>query len=318
MKTEFEFINNIKDRFAARRIGDDCAVLPKDETTDQLVTADLLVEDIDFRLDWTTPELLGQKALAVSLSDIAAMGGTPRWSMTTVGVPRHVWDSDFLDRFYDGWSKLAGRYGVELVGGDVSRTPDKLVIDSIVGGEAPRGRAVLRSGARPGDLIFVSGSLGGAAGGLALLESGIRYKDADEHRKRLITRQLRPTPRVELGQYLLKNGLASSMIDVSDGISSDLHHICEASGVGATLAFAKIPFDPDLTTFSPGDSSHARNVWSGGEDFELLVTVPPEKITRHDTSEISQIGEVTANAGIIEVTNDGETYVLPPTGFTHF
>jgi len=122
-RSEFEFIQNIKTKFSLTKIGDDCAILPKDDKTDLLVTADLLVEDIDFRLEWTTPELLGHKALAVSLSDIAAMGGDPRWSMLSIGIPERLWNSDFVDRFYDGWFELARKFDVDLVGGDVSRTP---------------------------------------------------------------------------------------------------------------------------------------------------------------------------------------------------
>src|SRR5688500_12282850 len=125
MVNEFEFIQNIKSKFRLKHVGDDCAVLPKDDSIDSLLTADLLIEDIDFRLEWTTPEFLGHKALAVSLSDIAAMGGSPKWSMLSLGVSEKLWKSDFLDRFYNGWFELAAQYDVELVGGDISRSPDK-------------------------------------------------------------------------------------------------------------------------------------------------------------------------------------------------
>src|SRR5215204_747686 len=175
MPSEFEFIRNIKEKYGLRHIGDDCAVLPKDSKTDLIITADMLVEDIDFRIQWTTAEMVGHKALAVSLSDIAAMGGTPKWAMLSIGIPEPLWKGTFVDKFYQGWFGLAKPYHVELVGGDVSRTPDKVVIDSIVGGEVSRGNAIARSGARPGNSIFVTGSLGGAAAGLKLLESGTRY-----------------------------------------------------------------------------------------------------------------------------------------------
>src|SRR5688500_5710321 len=160
MRSEFDFIRHIKKKYDLKHVGDDCAVLPKDSKTDLIITADMLVEDIDFRLGWTTGELLGAKALAVSLSDIAAMGGTPKWAMLTIGFPKRLWNTDFVDKFYLGWTTLADHHGVELVGGDVSRTPAKLVIDSIVAGEVPKGEAILRSGANPGDSIFVTGSLG--------------------------------------------------------------------------------------------------------------------------------------------------------------
>ena len=178
MRSEFEFIQHIKEKYSLDRIGDDCAVLPKDDKTDMLVTSDMLVEDIDFRLEWTTPEFLGHKALAVSLSDIAAMGGDPKWAVLSIGVPERLWRQDFVDRLYKGWHELAREFGVELVGGDISRTPDKLVIDSTVFGDVPKGEAIFRSGARPADRIFVSGTLGDAAGGLKLLESGACYSEA--------------------------------------------------------------------------------------------------------------------------------------------
>ncbi|HEY9285754.1 MAG TPA: AIR synthase related protein, partial [Pyrinomonadaceae bacterium] len=168
--SEFDFIARLRGRTPAGRarglvrgIGDDAAVLRPGAKTDTVVTADLLVEDVDFRLTTSAPGALGHKALAVSLSDIAAMGARPRWALISVGLPPRVWDSPFLDEFYEGFFRLAGEHNVALVGGDVSRTPDRVVVDSIVVGEVARGRAVLRSGARAGDQIFVTGSLGGAA-----------------------------------------------------------------------------------------------------------------------------------------------------------
>src|SRR5215203_7163777 len=127
MRTEFEFIRNIKSKYGLQHLGDDCAVLPKDSKTDLVLTADLLVEDIDFRMDWAIPESLGHKALAVSLSDVAAMGGTPKWAMLSIGIPAAIWKGKFLDKFYTGWFKLAGEHKVELIGGDVSRSPDQIV-----------------------------------------------------------------------------------------------------------------------------------------------------------------------------------------------
>jgi thiamine-monophosphate kinase len=181
---EFEFIEKLKNKFPTFRnpqssslvgIGDDCAVLPKDSKTDLVITADLLVEDIDFRLSWSKPEFIGHKALAVSLSDVAAMGAKPAWAMLSIGVPASIWKTDFVEKFYDGWFRLAEKFQVELIGGDVSKTPDKIVIDSIVAGGVKKNKAILRSGAKVGDLIFVTGNLGGAAAGLKLLEEGFSY-----------------------------------------------------------------------------------------------------------------------------------------------
>lgn len=315
MRTEFEFIRNIKDRYGLKHVGDDCAVLPKDAKTDLVITADLLVEDIDFRADWTTGELVGVKALAVSLSDIAAMGATPKWAMLTIGVPERLWNTSFVDKFYEGWITLAKHHDVELIGGDVSRTPDKFVIDSIVAGVVPKGKAVLRSGACPGDSIFVTGALGGAAAGLILLESGVRYAKAGNKRKHLIARQLRPVPRVETGKYLMKRNLVTAMIDISDGLSSDLHHLCDASGVGARIDSEAIPYDDNLDAIAPRD---ARSVGFGGEDFELLFTSPRKKISNAKLPPITRIGEVTANVGIVELVDRESITLLPSLGYRHF
>ncbi|MBX3266324.1 MAG: thiamine-phosphate kinase, partial [Acidobacteria bacterium] len=298
MRSEFDFIHHIKKSYGLGRIGDDCAVLPKSDEADLLITADMLVEDVDFRLEWTTPECLGHKALAVSLSDIAAMAGRPTFAMLSLGVPGSLWGGDFLDRFYEGWHGLAKEFGVELVGGDVSRVPEKFVIDSIVLGEVSRGKAILRSGAMPGDKIYVTGSLGGAAGGLKLLESGTRHeKNQGRFVRELIERQLRPLPRLDVSGHLP----ASAMIDVSDGLSSDLAHICEASGVGAVIYAEQVPIDVRLDSIfsSPDEKLHL--ALDGGEDFELLFTMDPKKNLPAEFTDLTCIGEITANVGKIEL-----------------
>src|SRR6476646_949269 len=141
MRSEFQFINDVKWRYNLRKVGDDCAVLPKDDKADLLITSDMLVENVDFRLDWATPEQIGHKALAVSLSDIAAMGGSPKQAMLSIAIVENLWKGDFLDRFYEGWHHLAHQCGVELIGGDISSTSGPLTIDSTVLGEVARGRA---------------------------------------------------------------------------------------------------------------------------------------------------------------------------------
>ncbi|MFZ1701068.1 MAG: thiamine-phosphate kinase [Pyrinomonadaceae bacterium] len=317
MKKEFEFLDNIKSMYRLSKIGDDCAVLPKDDETDLVLTVDMLVEDIDFRLEWATPEDLGHKVFAVSLSDVAAMGAFPKWAMLSIAIAEDLWKTDFLNRFYDGWHQLAREYSVELVGGDISRTPGKLVIDSIVGGEVPKGRAILRSGAKPGDAIFVSGSLGGAAGGLILLESG---KDTGIHSKsalNLIEHQLRPIPEVVLANSLQTQQLAASLIDTSDGLSSDLGHICRASGVGARIHADLLPVDPSLGADFPPETA-LEMALHGGEDLRLIFTGDKKKIVAARIDNISHIGEITANSGLIEVTRDGKTTVLDQKGYQHF
>lgn len=316
---EFEFIKNVKNRFGLELVGDDCAVLPKDLVSSLLVTSDLLVEDIDFKLDWTTPELLGNKALAVSLSDIAAMGGEPEWALLSVGIPETLWNSKFLDLFYDGWHELAREYGVKLVGGDISRSPSKLFIDSTVGGSVARDKAILRSGASPGDSIYVTGPLGAAAAGLRLLSENVRVSigESDEHYP-ILMKQLKPTPQIECGKLIGANGIASAMIDISDGVSSDLAHICRASGVGAVINANDIPFDSGLIDIAGSINGMLNLALHGGEDFELLFTVPPEKIFMPELEDFFRIGEVTANIGAIELIRDGEAELLPPGGYRHF
>lgn len=299
-------------------IGDDCAVLPKDDLTDTVITSDMLVENIDFRLEWTSPRFLGHKALAVSLSDIAAMGAGPKWAMLSLGVPEALWKTDFLDEFYSGWHELAEKHSVELVGGDISRTPGKLVIDSIVLGEVPRGRAVMRSGARPGDAIFVTGFLGGAAAGLKLLETGTLLSDPPSPTAmHLLLRQLQPIPQVRTGKLLQEYALPTSMIDISDGLSSDLQHLLEASGVGGRIVIDDIPIDPVIggQTFSTDPIDFALH---GGEDFELLLTVAPDKIPVALDLGFHRIGEITSKVAVIEAIDGDNITIMQPRGFRHF
>ena len=319
MKTEFEFIKDLQEKFSLKKIGDDCAVLPKDKQTDLVITTDLLVEDIDFRLRWTRAQFLGHKALAISLSDVAAMGARPVWAMLSIGIPEKIWKTDFVEKFYDGWFNLAKKYDVELIGGDVSQTPDKIVIDSIVAGETKKGKAVLRSGAKAGDLIFATGELGGANAGLVLLETGEIFENSKF--KELFERQLKPHPQTEIGQILGEKNIATSMIDLSDGLSSDLFHICQSSKVGAKIYAEKIPIHPQISNFDLAISDLFFSI-NGGEDFELLFTVNPKKIfhlKKHlENYKISHIGEITANAEIIELVSNKKIEIVKPKGFRHF
>lgn len=316
---EFEFIKNIKNRFSLRSIGDDCAVIPKDAETDLVITTDLLIEGIDFRLDWTTPALVGHKALAVSLSDVAAMGADPKWALVSIGITEALWNAKFLDSFFDAWQDLAAIFEVELVGGDTSRSPDRLVIDSIVVGEVPKGTAVMRSGAKPGDGVYVSGPLGGAAAGLQVLEQGGKLKEsATDELQALVMKQLRPLPQIRLGNRLRENGVATAMLDLSDGLSSDLAHLCSASGVGAVIAANDLPFDAETMNHAGSIEGMFELALNGGEDFELLFTANDEKISRSLITDVFRIGEITANIGVIELNRNGQTELLPPAGFKHF
>lgn len=344
---EFDFIKKIRelaeDRGASpglvRGIGDDAAVLNSFPGSDVVVSTDLLVEDVDFSRETTQPNLLGHKALAVSLSDIAAMGARPRWALLSIGVPRDVWDSKFLDSFYDGFFQLAARYGVALVGGDVSRTPEKIVIDSIAIGECLSEREVFRSGAQPGDQIFVTGFLGDAAAGLRLIERGVRLSpgtttepasasEVEQSRERnpldhLLLRQLRPEPRVGWGLLIGEQQLATAMIDISDGLSSDLNHLCVESKVGALIDASRIPIDPLVTELSGRRALDPLMLaLHGGEDFELLFTVSPENVaklpTRVDGVSLTPIGEIRDASEGLRISEGSRTWNLEPGGWQHF
>jgi thiamine-monophosphate kinase len=310
-------------------IGDDAAIIRQFDGRETVITCDLLVEDIDFRRSSTRAPLLGHKALAVSLSDIAAMGARPRWAMLSIGVPGDVWQSGFVDQLYEGFFHLADYYGVTLIGGDVSRTPERIVIDSIVLGEALSARAVGRAGARPGDHIFVTGTLGGAAAGLRLLERGARLGETTKPRKlarvvrELLLSQLRPLPRVEWGELLGHEGIATAMIDLSDGLSSDLAHLCEESGVGAFVEVARIPVDPHVVSICGRRALDPLMLaLHGGEDFELLFTVHPRDLRwlpqTIDRVPATYIGDVTGDVGRITMVEGSRRWTLEPEGFEHF
>jgi thiamine-monophosphate kinase len=314
MRKEFEFLSNIKRQFNLDKIGDDCAVLPKNSTHDLIISTDLMVEDIDFRRDWMIPKLLGHKALAVSLSDIAAMGGKPVWSMLSIGIPHDIWQTSFVDEFYDGYLRLAKKFNVELVGGDISKTLDKIVIDSIIGGEVKRKKAVMRSTAKVGDLLFVTGKLGGASAGLQLLEQGFRYSDDEKiWRKDLILKQLSPFPQIVAGQNLSK--IATSMIDISDGLSTDLQHICKAGNVGAKIYADKIPIYKKTNGLTKNFAEQLNFALNGGEDYQLLFTVKPSKAKGLP---YYYIGEITDKSKVVELKTDGQNILLEPKGFQHF
>ncbi|HEV7843715.1 MAG TPA: thiamine-phosphate kinase [Pyrinomonadaceae bacterium] len=340
-RSEFDFIERIRQRALNHSslithysslslgIGDDAAIIRQQAGRDLVVTTDLLVEEIDFQLETTTPWLLGFKALAVSLSDIAAMGARPRYALLSIGIPSEIWHSRFVDKLYDGFFSLAERYSVALIGGDVSRTPERVVIDSIVLGDAPRSLAVPRSGARPGDHIFVTGELGGAAAGLRLLERGTRLSRSrlrSTHYRiieQLQLRQLRPEPRVAWGALLGEERLATAMIDISDGLSSDLTHLCRASNVGAMIDAHRIPVDASVVNLCGRRALDPLLLaLDGGEDFELLFTIRPRDLRGLPRAlggvPATYIGDVTNDVGRIQIREGSHVWSLKPGGFRHF
>src|SRR5689334_14776657 len=337
-KSEFDFIASLKQRVVANGLktesliaglGDDAAVFRSGAGKENVITADLLVEDIDFRRTTTPPFLLGHKALAVSLSDIAAMGARPLWSLISIGVPEDVWETEFVNQFYDGLLALANHYGVQLIGGDTSRANESIVIDSVAAGECAAGAAVMRAGAAPGDQIFVTGSLGAAAAGLRLIERGAHLAEqnlADEDSQKLdhvLLRQLRPEPRVGWGIVLGEERLATALIDLSDGLSSDLNHLCEASNVGALIDASLLPIDERVVELCGRRALDPLQLaLHGGEDFELLFTVKPEHVARLprrvDGVEIKRIGEITAVSENVRISEGARTWDLKPGGWKHF
>lgn len=331
MVSEFEFLQKLREQWRRNHrsvrlgIGDDAAILAQNTRHETVITADMMAEDVDFRLDWMPPFYLGRRALSVSLSDLAAMGAKPVWSMTSIALPKALWQTSFLDEFYEGWHSIAKKINLSLIGGDISRAPDKVVIDAVLGGVVRRNRAVRRSGAKRGDLIYVTGSLGAAASGLRLLENGARAfaKDDSTPTNALIKAHIDPVARCRAGFTLGSQKIATAMIDISDGLSSDLHHLCRESNVGARIDWGKVPVNPEIIASNQfNETEISEMVLHGGEDFELLFTVPP-RLRKHLRESLAKlnvtcIGEITAASEGVKLFLNGQLVALPPGGFRHF
>lgn len=277
--------------------------------------------------------------MARSLSDIAAMGGTPCYALVSLAISRRI-SRAWIEEFYAGMVNLARRFGVTVVGGDTAVVSGSVFTDVIVAGEVPNGRALLRSGARPGDRLYVSGRLGMSALGLRLLQlgpgksprrrgptRGRAARNATSHEA--LHAHLYPEPRCALGRFLSAKRLASALIDLSDGLSSDLSRLCEASGAGARLYADRIPAPAPPAETARRAVSADRAVSDalklalhGGEDYELLFTVPPGKVSRLPQRfrgvELHEIGEVRSSPGIILVEPGGKARRLDPAGYDHF
>ncbi len=321
---EFGLIERIRKAGArrARRaligIGDDAAEVLVSPDEASLATTDLLLEGVHFDLRTTDLYSLGWKAVAVNLSDIAAMGGLPRYCLTALGIPLSL-TAEALSEFYRGVRACLEKFDTELVGGDTCRSRQGLIISVTMLGETVKGRAVTRSGAAPGDRIFVTGTVGNSGAGLALLKAGIRSPKGGD--RKLIERHLRPTPRVIEGMKLAWSGIASSMIDVSDGLSSDLGHICDESNVGAEVFAGRIPLSKELRAAVPRLSGPLLDLaLFSGEDYELLFTVPPRLTGRLRSLRLgaTEIGVVTEGAGMICIDQRGRRSALAAAGYDHF
>jgi thiamine-monophosphate kinase len=279
---------------------------------DSLVTTDFTLEGIHFRRDWHPAESVGHRCLARGLSDIAAMGGEPAAAFLSLALPRDLPQS-WVGRFARSLISLAEKYGVTLAGGDTAKSPDGILADIIVVGSVPKGKAVLRSGARPGDRIFVSGELGGSAAAVRQM----RKKPERRLKPAEYPRHFFPEPRIELGRILREKGLASAMIDTSDGISTDLAHICEESGVGAEVNAELVP---RASVGKPAREVELELALHGGEDYELLFTSPRSKriSSRIAGVPITLIGHITRQRKIFLMNRMGVGYEFEPRGWEHF
>ena len=274
-------------------IGDDAAVLQGDANRDWLFKTDMIIEGRHFRTDRATPFEIGWKAMAVNVSDMAAMGGVPVYALVAAGFPGSL-SEKFLKKMQDGMNAVCRRFGAAIVGGDTNKS-DRIILAVSLLGRVPKNRAVLRSGARPGDAVFVTGSLGGS------------YASK---------KHLRFVPRVAEAQYLVKNISVHAMMDISDGLGSDIFHIASESGVGVLLDEKAIPV-----------SRAAKGICgalSDGEDFELLFTVSGKDAAQLQAkwpkklAPLSRIGEVTRSKGVAFLGTDGVKRALKRSGFDHF
>jgi thiamine-monophosphate kinase len=347
-------------------IGDDAALLGVAPGQELILTTDLSIEGVHFTPNLHPPQAVGHRALARSLSDIAAMGGIPRYALISLAVSKHT-SRTWMEGFFQGLLALAQRFRMALIGGDTAVGQGPSAIDVIVAGEVPCGKALRRSGARPGDGIFVSGCLGLAALGLRLLLRGrtacperreevgervVRCHESGAHRRKCaeaaaLRAHLFPQPQCALGRFLSEQGLATALIDLSDGLSLDLKRLCDASKVGARVFAEQIPAprleEPQSLPraaraggtagpFAPlragsallvaGAADSLALALDGGEDYQLLFTVPPAKRSqvpsRFGKIPLQCIGEIQAARRLRLVTSDGKTLPLEPHGYDHF
>lgn len=301
-------------------IGDDAALLSLPPGTQLVTTVDALIEGVHFRRDWSRPEDLGWKALTANVSDLGAMGARPLAALISIALPPDV-PVSWVDRLYRGLGECCRRYGCPLVGGDTVRAPREIALSITALGSVPNGTAVRRAGARVGDLICVTGVLGESGAGLELLQRGGARKKRYEPLHRW---HVRPEPPVEAGAALAEAGLPTAMMDLSDGLGSDLRHLARESGVGAALELAGLPISK-VTQQAAQELGVDPVRWAlfGGEDYQLLFTVPAERFP--EVSPLLQplgvqatvIGKVISRG--LKITHpDGSTTPLRPEGFAHF
>ena len=312
---EKSLIAGIRNRQRPRRgviegIGDDCAILHTPAGNEMLVTTDFSLEGIHFRREWHSPEVVGHRCLTRGLSDIAAMGGEPIAAFLSLALPRNLPQS-WVDRFLRGFLKLAQAFKVSLAGGDTAESPGGVLADIVVVGATPKGTAIRRSGARPGDRIYVTGKLGGSAAALDLLFAGHKLRARDFHQ------HFHPMPRIEVGRFLREHKLTSAMIDISDGLSTDLAHICQESGVGAEVLADAIPRS---VIGSPAHEVDLHFALHGGDDYELLFTAPHRKLVpaRIAGVRITEIGQIKPGKDVVLRNRRDKACKLKAGGWQHF
>ncbi len=298
-------------------IGDDAAAYFPDNEI-QLATVDSLVQDVHFSLSYMSWQELGWKSITVNLSDIAAMGGFPRYALVSLGLPSDTEVENVID-LYRGMFEIAGKFGLTIVGGDTVSSPVVFVSVTVIGSAGDRKRGMLRrSAAKPGDKIAVTNSLGASAGGLKMLQDGLKF--APKNAKQLRQAHLLPEPRVSEGQLLIANGVKCGM-DVSDGLIGDLAHICAESKVGARINIELVPVAPAVTACF-GEKA-LELALTGGEDYELLFTASASvmnKVVKAMPCPVTIVGEITAeNIGKVKlVDNSGKPYCTKKAGWDHF
>ena len=307
--------------FLEMGIGDDAAVVrPRGAREFWLITTDMLVERVDFHRDWTRPRQLGSKSISVNLSDLAAMGARPRFFTVSLAIPSDISQRWILE-FHEGLAAKGNSLGTRLIGGDLSRSEKHIVISITAMGESLKRKVVYRSGGKPGDLLYVTGTLGRSAAGLKLLQSG-KTAARSRIRREALQAHFEPEPRCGSGLWLAQSGLASCMMDLSDGISMDLPRLCSASGTGAEIRLCSLPVFPESSGWGCDPVELALH---GGEDYELLFAVPAAKIRRLEKTypsilpRMTQIGCLTEDAGKVWIVDTNRRRSrLPRLGFDHF
>lgn len=303
-------------------IGDDTAIIDTGGPRLLLATIDIQVEGRHFIRDRTKPYWLGGRTAAINLSDIGAMGGEPRWALVSLALPQDL-DVEWVDELYRGLREGLGRFGAAVIGGNLSGSHE-IVIDLALLGEVERGQVLRRDGARPGDVIIVTGTLGASAAGRHALDAGLDMMDP-----RVVTcttAHLVPSPRVREGRAAAQTGLVTSALDLSDGLSSDLGHICAASGVGAEVDISRLPIASDTRDLAARlGLDPVRLAMAGGEDYELLFTTPPEAadeliavVAGSTGTRVTAIGQITPPDAGRWLVDKSERTPLDAAGWDHF